>query len=305
MVTLYGYTILADMALLAIVIAIFVFAVTIYKGASELCIKEQRNAADRRKELIESRKKELTNKLPVINGRAFSSEVRAELDNLDNEIRKINKSVLKTIKKAKSLTARNLVFVPSSLLIASIIGSGIAIAISGTLQSIMWVLSLFLLVASLYFGCSNIRAIAFFSSFIDFSTLMEQALEKHADKLKPVVDMKIWDFTLVIKHGKTEKVAYHVFLKHGSIGRNIEVRFVGTDELDFPEETAKPLEVNKENMINPKYFEHKLGDLNRNANRANNFKVKAPDQPGEYTMTYWLLCDEYTGDETTFKIKVV
>ena len=304
MITLYGYTILVDLALLAIMIAIFLFVVTIYKGASELCIKEAQNASNRRKELIEGRKTELTQKIPTINGNSFSNEVRAEIDKLDNEILNIDKSVLNITNKAKLLTAKNLIFIPSSLLIVSIIASGIAIVISGNLQPIIWILSLLLLAASLYFICRCICAMEYFSSSIDLSTLMEQALDRHTDKLKPVVDMEIWDFQLEIAHGESEQIEYCVFLKKGPIGRNTTVRFLATDELDFPAEKTEILDVAKNNMNNPKWFTHKIGDINPNVNKVNEFKVKAPDAPGEYIMSYWLMCDEYTGEETTFKIKV-
>ena len=63
METLYGYTILANLALLAIIVAIFVFAVTIYKGASELCIKENQDYSKKRKNLLDQKKKELVKKL--------------------------------------------------------------------------------------------------------------------------------------------------------------------------------------------------------------------------------------------------
>lgn len=305
MITLYGYTILADLALLAILVAIFAFAVSIYKGASELCIKEQENASNRRKEIIEKIKTELTVKLQLITNGTSINGVRAELNSLDNEIRNIDKPVLRIIEKAKCLTARNLVFAPGSLLLVSIITSGIAIAVTGALQTIMWVLSLLLLASSLYFIYRCIRAIEFFSNFIDLGTLMEQALEKHAQKMKPVVNMMLWDFTTIVEHGKIEEVKYHVFLEHGPIGRNTHIRFLATDELHFPEEETEPFNYNKEKMTNPKLFNHKIGDLNPRANKVKKFKVKAPDNPGEYVMSYWILCDEYAGEEITFKIRVV
>lgn len=215
MITLYGYIILADLALLAVVIAIFIFAVSIYKGASELSIKEKESASNRSKEIITIRKTEVNKKLKTLTNGASLNEVRAELDKLDNEIHNIDKSVLKIINKANCLTARNLVFYPSSLLIASIIASGIAIAVTGTLQTTMWVLSLLLLVSSLYFICRCICAIEFFSNSIDLSTLMEQALERHTMKMRPAVDLDIWDFQLEIRHGETQIIEPALFLKQG------------------------------------------------------------------------------------------
>jgi len=304
MITLYGYTILADLALLAVLVVIFAFAVSIYKGASELCIKEQENASNRRKGIIEKTKTELTVKLQSITNGTSINGVRAELDNFDNEIRNIDKTVLRIIEKAKCLTARNLVFAPGSLLLVSIITSGIAIAVTGALQTIMWVLALLLLASSLYFIYRCICAIEFFSNFIDLSTLMEQALERHKIKTTPSVDIDFFDFQLTIKRGEIAKIDVWAYLRQGSIARNTKVRFSGTEELDFPEEETEQLEYDYLNMKKPKQFWSAIGDINPGVQKHRIVKVKAPDIPGEYTMAYWIECDEFTSEEKTFKIKV-
>lgn len=308
MITLYGYTILVDLALLAIVMVLFVFAVSIYKGASELSIKGKESASDRSKKIIAERKTELTGRLKTLTDGTSLNKVRAELDNLNDEIRKIDKSVQKTVDKANLLTARNMVFIPGSLLIVSIIGSAIAIAIPD-LQTIMWALSLFFLAIGLYFTCRNIRAIEFFSNFIDLSTLMEQAIERHTIKTRPIVDLEIWNLRwspqLEIAHGQTLEVYYDVSLKQGFIAKNARVRFSGTEELDFPDQKIDQPAYDYKNMRKPKRFWQGFKDVNPNEYNQGKFKVKAPDQPGEYNMAYWLQCDEYTADEVLLKIKVI
>lgn len=304
MITLYSYTIIADLTLLAVVIAIFIFAVSIYKGASELSIKEKESASNRSKEIITIRKTEVNKKLKTLTNGASLNEVRAELDKLDNEIHNIDKSVLKIINKANCLTARNLVFVPGSLLIASIIGSGIAIATSGTFQTMMWVLSLLLLASSLYFICRCICAIEFFSNSIDLSTLMEQALDRQANKTIPIIELDIFDFELEITHGETKEIHPALFLKQGLTAKNVNIRFSGTEELDFQDETVEQLEFDNLQMKKPKQFWYKIGDLNYAVYHSVDFKVKAPDTPGKYLMSYWIQCENFTSKEETFTIKV-
>lgn len=58
-------------------------------------------------------------------------------------------------------------------------------------------------------------------------------------------------------------------------------------------------------MTRPKRFAFDVGTLNYKVYQAVPFKVKVPDAAGEYIMSYWIKCDEYTGDEITFKIKVI
>lgn len=306
MITLYQCTIFVSLALLAIVIAIFVFALSFYRGALEFSARQEEDALNRRKELIESRKTELAKKMPGIEGSTFSKQLRAELDKFDAELKNIDQSILKSRNKAKALTARNMVIIPSSFLLVSIITSGIAIATSGALPAIMWGLSLALLVTGSYFICRNLCTVEFFSGVIDLGTLMEQALEKHAQKMRPIVDLDIWDFELIIKRGETKEMHPALFLKQGLTAKNIKIRFSGTQELDFPEEKYGQSEFDHKNMRKPKQFWYKeIGDLNYGVYLETPFKVKAPDAKGEYTMTYWVHCDEFTSEEKPFTIKVI
>lgn len=315
MVTLYGYTILVGLGLLATVIAIFVFASSFYRGALELSTREEEDSLNRRKKLIKEKRKELIEKARGIDEERLTKELRAELDRFDAELKDIDQSILKSRNKANVLTARNLVAIPGTFLVVSIITSGIAIATSGTLPTVMWILSLASLVTGSYFIYRNLLAVQFFSKSIDLSTLMEQALDKHRMKTTPIVDIEVWDFLLEIEHGETKEISYHVFLKQGSIGRNAKVKFISTEELKFPEEELKPFRIEElqalgikgkyKGMKKPNEFWHKLGDINPKTYIVQKFKVQAPDQPDEYTMSYWVQCDEYAADEVTFKIKVI
>jgi hypothetical protein len=305
METLYGYTILADLALLAITIAVFIFAVTIYKGASELSIKKNESAAKRRKDLIDQKKNELTKKIASTDGISFAKELRAELDKLDIEVNEIDKSTSKIINMSKGLTAKYLVFLPGSILLSSIITSGIAIGISGIAQIVIWGISLLLLGISVYFLYKGICNIEFFSNSIDLSTLMERALERHTIKLSPVVKIDFWDYQLIFKQGEIKEIDVFFELEQGAIAKQTSVRFSGTEELDFPGEKPEKCDYDYLNMKNPKQFWHKIGDINPGVVKRLKIKVKAPEISGEYNMAYWIECDSWSSVEKNFMVKVV
>lgn len=304
MITLYQCTIFFSLALLAIIIAVFVFATSMYRGALRLSAEEEERGLKKRKEFLSERKNELAKKLKGVDEEHFPKELRKELDDLDTELDKIDQSILKSRNKPKALTARNLVGIPASFLLTSIIMSGIAIVTSGILPHIMWGLSLALIVVSLYFIYRNLSHVEFFSGIIDLSTLMEQALDTHTMKTKPVVDLELWGLPLEIPHGEALEIHYDVSLKQGTIAKNTRVRFSGTEELDFPDQEIEQFEHDYSNMRKPKQFWQELGNINPKHYKGEKFKVKAPDLPGEYTMAYWLQCDEYTKDQTLFKIVV-
>ena len=305
METLYQFTIFVDLTLLAIVTAIFIFAISIYKGASELRIKEETDTSNKRKELIAKRKSELTQKIQTAPLDSLRKTLQEELDTLDNLLRDIDKPVSKIIKNARVLTAKYLVFFPGVFLLLSIIASGIAGVISDPFQNVLWVFSLFLSVLSLYFIYRNIRSIDYFSSFIDFSTFMERALERHTQKVAPVIDVLRWNYQLEMNTGETKEIKYLVYLKKGLIGQHARIRITGSEELDFPDETnILRFGFNYQNMKNPKHFWHTLGDINPKSLINDKYKVKAPTQPGEYVMAYWLQCDGFSADEKYFTVRV-
>jgi len=303
--TLFGYTILVDLALLAIEIAIYIFAITIYKGASELSIKEKEKASNRSKEIIAIRRKELSEKVKTVHDGPSINEAKVELSMLDSEIRAIDRSIVKIISRTKGLSAKYLVFIPESLLIFSIITSAISLIISGNIQNVIWYVSLFLLASSIYFIFRGICNIEFFSNSIDLSTLMEQALERHSNKSKPVLDMQIYDSTLNIKHGEIGEIWMFLSLKNGTLAKNTQIRFMSTDELNFPEEKLEPFPFEKKQMKNPKVFFHKAGDIGKGVHDFFKVKVKTPDELGDYFMSYWIMANDFTGEEIFFKITVI
>lgn len=191
MVTLYEYTILADLALLAIVIAIFVFASSILGGASRISAEEQENLLARRRERIEEAKKELIGEqIKGLESEHFVRELKVKIAELNRDLKNIDRSILEVRNNAKALTVRNTVAIPSLFLLISIIASGIAIVTLGILPTIMWTLSLVLIAISLYFIFRNLVIVESFSSVMDLSTALEQAIERHEMKLKLVVDIE-------------------------------------------------------------------------------------------------------------------
>jgi RNA polymerase sigma factor (sigma-70 family) len=191
MVTLYSLTIYIDLALLAIVIAIFVFASSIHGGASKISAEEEETHLARRRERIEEAKEELLGEqFKSVDSAHFVEELRAKIAKLENDLKNIDRSILEVRKKGKALTVRTMVTIPSLFLVISVITSGIAIITSGILPTILWALSLILAAISLYFIYRNLVIVESFSSLMDLSTALEQALERHETKLKPVTDIE-------------------------------------------------------------------------------------------------------------------
>lgn len=189
MVILYELTIFANLALLAIIIAVFVFASSIHGGASKISAEEEESLLARRRERIEEVKESISKEMNGVDGDRFIEQLKAKTTELDNDLKKIDRSILEARNKGKTLTLRNMVAIPSSFLLVSIIASGVATVASGTLPTVMWILSLALIVTSLGFIYRNLRVVERFTSVTDLSTVIQQALEIREMKFKPVTDI--------------------------------------------------------------------------------------------------------------------
>ena len=190
MIILYQCTIFAGLTLLAIVIAIFVFASSILGGASRISAEDRENFLARRRERIEKAKREFhSEQIKRLDNEHFVTELKAKIAELDRDLKNIDRLISKARRKAKALTVRNIVAIPSLFLLISIIASGIAIMTSGILPIIMWALSLALIATSLCLIFKNLNIIESFSSTMDLSTMIKQALEQSGTKMRPIADI--------------------------------------------------------------------------------------------------------------------
>jgi RNA polymerase sigma factor (sigma-70 family) len=175
------------------VIAIFVFASSIHGGASRLTAEEEANLLARRKERIQEVIREtkdlLSKQEKGHNNERVLQEWEAKIAGLTNDLKNIDRAIREAKNKAKALTVGQIVIIPSSLLLASIVASGIAVITSGILPIIMWILSLTLIIISLYFIYKKLVIIESFSSLMDLSTVIKEMFERPETKLKPTVDI--------------------------------------------------------------------------------------------------------------------
>ena len=87
--------------------------------------------------------------------------------------------------------------------------------------------------------------------------------------------------------------------------KKARVRITATKELEFTEGKIVESEVDfYGGMRKPKYITKEFGDINPKEWYTLKFSIKAPDEPGEYIMSYWLQCEGFTEDEVYFKIVV-
>lgn len=311
MTTVYQIIVITSLTFMAIMVALFVFASSIYKGAIKIAADEEQEALKNRRKYLEERKREIVEELEKAGGDEFAHKLKESLTDFDAKTKQINQSILKSRDRIKKLNLKNMVVVPGLFLGLSITGAGIAAVLSGGWEVSVWSASAVALITGVVLIYRNLKAIEKFSSVIDVSMLMEQALDAHARKTSPKVALVFYDESITnermlrVGRGEIVEIEHDVSLIQGSIGRKTRVWFTATEELEFIDGGAiEKIKEGYSGMTKPKRLIKQYGDVNPKEFQPGIVKVKAPEKPGSYSMSSFLQCDGFTAEEYFFKIVV-
>ena len=164
-----------------------------------------------------------------------------------------------------------------------------------------------LFVVALLLTYQNLRNIEYFSKRVDLSTLVERAMERYSERMRPIITLVVSPSDLIVEQGKTSAINYVLSVTRGLTAKNIKVRFCATEELEFPDEDVEDFPIAKDElqMKNPKTFTCSEVSLTRGSHGYCTIKLKAPDAGGKYAMSSWVTCDDFVGEEQPFIIRVV
>jgi len=137
--TLYQFTIFANLALMAMIVAIYVLASSFHGSASRLAAEEEEDYLSKRKEKLDRIVNELTAKLDEKTSSPINlGDIRSRLEFGRKELSEIDKSINRARRKGTALSVNKMVVVPFILLLVSVATSAIAILTAGDTPSIVW-----------------------------------------------------------------------------------------------------------------------------------------------------------------------
>lgn len=151
MSTAYDVTILLAVGLLAIVVAIFVFGVSLLGRAMEATKKEERERVAKREEELQEDIEQLKKRAEEIKASGSTEALKKEL----KEVEKKSKDSKRKLKRARAeprrLTVKESVAFPSIALLASVLLAVLSkLLTDGRLSYLLWGLSLLALAWSVY-----------------------------------------------------------------------------------------------------------------------------------------------------------
>ncbi len=316
--SVYQLTFLLALGLLAIVITIFVFAVSLLGRAIEAAaISEKENLAQRKenntKEMAAIRKKieeaETSGQIP--------KGLTRELDKLEKKNKKFEKELGKIRKAPALLTARGGVFYPCASLIAALALNAGALYLSD-IENIhwakplsIWILGLAAIGFSIYRICKSLNVIqnvaitseeAWIKKTVDAFKIAQKELEEEKKLIVELVfpeEQPPFHMTA----NSTKIIVFALSLVRGVECTSPHVLFLAPPGFDFPGHTTFK---QSNSSSNPNYISTyiEVSDIHRRIRSLSQITLKAPAESKTFTILYSITGTDYASDELEFQLIV-
>jgi len=312
----YQLTFFLALGLLAIVVAIFVFAVSQVGRATEAASKEQQDILLRQKEAkgrqIEKIQKQLEEASKV--GHLDESKLLKELQDTKGEIAGYDTELRHLQERIMLIRRKGAVVWPGAFFLVALV---LTIAASGLAEGHnlvalpLWVISIGTLVFGIFrvyrtLGAIEEVTITSQEAIEKLPEAVKVALRELEEEKKPELELRFEDAQPPF-HVKAESetvIKFNVGLSRGDIARNASVAFWAPPSFEFPGSVATlPTSYGKyASYVSTKI---ELEDIIRPIIRKRRVNLKAPPKPQRYPVVYKLYCEGFYSDFKEFEIVVI
>lgn len=317
MESIYQLTFFLALALLAIVITVFVLAVSLLGRAVKMSSKEQEKAAKEQKDTTE---KEIVKIEKEITEARKTGQLNIEqLENRLKQMRKQDKKyerALRHIKaKPKFLRARWGALIPGAFFVGSIILSGLAVNLldSAFIASLcLWGVALITIGTGIYLICQSlivIEGVAITSeetAFVREAEVFKTALRELEEEKKPKLAFLFVDKQppFHIGSGEELEVEFDIFLIQGTIAKKPEVAIFAPPSFDFPGRETWLQPEGKKAVGGHITTKLEFEDLRTESTQPAEITIRVPSDTGEFTLKYRLSCEGFDSDYEEFEVVV-
>lgn len=320
MVVVYQLTFFLALALLAISITVFVFAVSLLGRAMEAAARVERSKiaerkennvkamADIRKEIEEAEAKE-----------EIPGGLRRRLEKLEKKNKDFDSELSRIRKAPKLLTVKGGVIHPCTFLVIALVLSGAASYLSGV-QNLSWVIPLSIWIPalaaigySIYRTCESLKVIenvavtseeAWIAKTVEAFKIAQKELE---EEKKPKLGL-LWKQLrppFRIKPDSALKLVFGVHLETGNVADNVFVVFYLPPGFDFPgsQTVIQDDDIPRISKFITARVDY-TGPLTIGSYVANQVSIKAPPVAGKCTAYYRVSCRGVYGELGEFEIVV-
>lgn len=311
---IYQLTFFIALALLAVVVTIFVYAVSQVGRATNLASKEQEVILWQQKEAKKRRIEKLQKRLEEAKETGHLDKFRLidEILKTEGEIASYNDKLKHLEERVTLLTRRGAVIWPSGFFAATlalnIIASGIA-ASQNPAAFTLWLASLGTL------GYGIFRVFKTLGAIQEVTISSEEALEKLPEAVKKALKELEEEKKPILKLGFLEAqppfhtevesemaIKFTTSLERGDIASKVAVVFFAPPGFEFLGSPKGPLPSKK--YVSYVSTEFDLKEIIRPIDKVRWVKLKAPSQPNRYTLVYRVYCEGFDSGSKEFELIV-
>lgn len=319
MVAFCDALIFLSLTLLAVIVAIFVLAVSFLGRAIEQSSEEDRRIAEEQAEELDKTIQEAQKKLRKARASGKIDEARKELERYEGKKKDFEKRRAKALARYRLLTARQGILYPGVVLLPSIAFAAAArhlTTVSGQ-YALGFSYALLILAAAgvgwvgyrAYRSLMVVQSVATIPEEVQLKRTVEafeKAMERHEEKRRPRLKLEFRDgkppFTF--KFGSEEVIRFGVSLEQGDVARSAELWVFAPEGFEFPEsETWYQTEMytSLPNALTTKF---RLGDLLSGTTSRRSLIIKTPSTLGTYTCGYSLSCEGFYSGFVPFEVEI-
>lgn len=301
-----------SLALLAGVVAIFVFAASLLRNAIPQALEKQRKIAAEHNEEFENNIADMHIALDAARGTGGFRDLEKKLHDYDKSRKYFEKASKRIAGRYQLLKMRGGVVYPAVvLLLALALARSVELVTAQAWQGILFALSLLAVswvCYRIYEILSVVQSVAMTPEDVGDKTreAFETALERHEEKRRPSLELEFIDPKppIKMKPDSEQKIWFDVVLKKGDIARAAQVNFVAPISFEFPGHTPSRRPTNAPLFPDTWETSINMGDIKRGLAYKRSVSIKTPPNEGIYRLAHMLLCDGYASRIIEFDIEV-
>ncbi len=315
----YQLTFFLALGLLAIVITIFVFAVSLLGRAMEAAAKSEKEKLAERKE---NNAKEMTAMKREIEEAEASGQIPRgmirKLKKLEKRDKKFGKELSKIRRAPELLTVKGGVLPVGSCLLGALILNGGAWYLSNgqifswIIPVLIWILGLAAIgysISRIYQCLKTIESVAITSEEAALKRTIESfkiAQKELEEEKKPKLALTFRDKKppLHIEAGAEKEIKIGLILTSGDIARKPQVMFFVPKGFDLPDRETLVQPEHVKNVGGHISTEISFSDCRKGINLAGSVTIKAPSKKDTYSLWYQITAENFVGPDEEFKVIV-
>ncbi len=315
----YQLTFFLAVALLAIVITIFVFAVSLLGRAMEAAATSERGKLTERKE---NNTKEMAAIRKEIEEAEASGQIpkglTRKLEKLEKRDREFDKELSIIRKAPELLTVKGGVVPSASWLLGALILSGVAWYLSN-IQIFIWIIPVLVWVVSfaaigysisrIYQSLKVIESVAITSeeeAERRLAAAVKVAMKEVEEEKKPKLGLKFYgeELPLRMKSNSEKEVEVRLKIVQGDESIGTLLYFAAPPGFDFPGEKTYTQDAGHPTVPNYVTLSMQLPNIKRGLDQPVQFTIKAPPRKGSFDLCYRIVCSGFDSGENWFKVVV-